>query len=129
MKKRRNMAPDYSARWFAEYLHGDALITHLENLQVLGTGWRAKYHSVAGSRLQQRAGQRRQPADVVTIQIHLVGADEAHHPLCSNSVDVAHGRSEEDQRRRPPHSRGFRVHNACGVNPFREKANPPVDLA
>ena len=56
-------------------------------------------------------------------------ADDAHDPLRSSRVGVAHGRSEEDVRRRPPTSRGFRVYDFRGIDPFREKANPPIDLA
>ena len=56
-------------------------------------------------------------------------ADDAHHPLRSRGVGVAHGRSEEDPRRRPPRSRGFRVHDFRGIDSLREKANPPIDLA
>ena len=104
-------------------------ITHLEDLQLLRTARRVKDHAIACSGLHQRAGQWRHPADVVAIQIDLVDADDAHHPLRSRGVGVAHGRSEEDLRRRPPASRGFRVHDFRGIDPFREKANPPIDLA
>ena len=88
-----------------------------------------KDHAVAWSGLHQRARQRRHPADVVAIQIDLVEADDAHHPLRSSGVGVAHGRPEEDLRRRPPASRGFRVHHFRGIDSLGEKANPPIDLA
>src|SRR5437588_237138 len=74
----RSLGGSLSASWFSECFNEDALVTDLENLQVLGTRWRVKYHAVAWARLHQRLGQRRQPADVVTIQIDLVGADDAH---------------------------------------------------
>ena len=96
---------------------------------MLRAAWRAKDHAVAWPGLRQRARQRRHPADVVAIQIDLVEADDAHHPLGSGGVGVAHGRSEEDVRRRAPASRGFRVHDFRGIDSFREKANPPIDLA
>ena len=88
-----------------------------------------KDHAIACSGLHQRTGQWRHPADVVAIQIDLVEADDAHHALRSRGVGVAHGRSEEDLRRRPPASRGFRVHDFRSIDPFREKANAPIDLA
>ena len=52
-----------------------------------------------------------------------------HHPLRSSGVGVAHRRPEEDLRRRPARSRGFRVHHFRGIDSFGEKANPPIDLA
>jgi len=63
-----------SRRWFAEGLYGKALITHLEDLQVLRLARGVKDHAIAYSGLHERTGQWRQPADVVAIQIDLVGA-------------------------------------------------------
>src|SRR6266550_8800514 len=114
---------------FAEGVHGDAFITYLEDLQLLRSARRVKDHPVAWSGLHQRARQWRHPADVVSVQIDLVEADDAHDPLRSSGVGVAHGRPEEDLRRRPPTSRGFRVHDFRGVDSFGEKANPSIDLA
>ena len=51
------------------------------------------------------------------VQIDLVEADDAQHPLRSSSVGEAHGRAEEDLRRRPPTSRRFRVHDFRGIDP------------
>ena len=76
-KPRRGLGP----RWFAEGLHGDALITHLEDLQVLRRTRRVKDHAFAWSGLHQRARQWRHPADVVAVQIDLVEADNAHDSL------------------------------------------------
>src|SRR5471032_3446509 len=97
--------------WFAERLHGDALIAHLEDLQLLRRARRVKDHAVAWSGLHQRARQWRHPADMVAVQIDLVDADDADDPLRSSGVGVPHGRPEEDLRRGPPTSRGFRVHH------------------
>src|SRR6185369_15826099 len=61
--------------WFAERLHEDALVTNLENLQLLGAGRRAKNDEIAGLGLHQSACERRHPADVVSIEVDLVEAD------------------------------------------------------
>jgi hypothetical protein len=45
------------SRWFAEGLHRDALITHLEDLQLLRTAWRMKDDTIAHSALHQGTGQ------------------------------------------------------------------------
>ena len=64
--------------WFAERLHGNALVTHFEDLQLLRRRAREP-DAVAWARLHQGARQRRHPADVVAIQIDFVGADDADH--------------------------------------------------
>src|SRR5262245_2258222 len=66
-----------ASAWFLEGFDGDALVTHLEDLQLLGAAGRVKDDTVAWSGLHQRARQRRQPADVVAIHIDFVAADDA----------------------------------------------------
>src|SRR5947208_212400 len=94
---------------FRKGRYGDALIAHLENLQVLGAARRVQHDAIAGSRLHQRGGQRRQPADVIAIQIDLVAADDAHGSFGSSGVDVAHRGAEKDLRGGAPTSGRFRV--------------------
>src|SRR4029077_16143500 len=98
---RRGLGP----RWFAERLHGDALISHFEDFQCLRTARRVQYHAVARPRFHQRARQWRHPADIAAIQIDLVDADDAPPPLRSRGTGVANGRSEKPLRRRAPASR------------------------
>src|SRR5262249_28325549 len=43
------------AAWRAEWLHRDALVTHIENLKLLGAARRVKDHTVAWPGLHQRA--------------------------------------------------------------------------
>ena len=90
---RRGLGPG----WFAEGLHGDALITHLEDLQLLRAARRVKDHAVAWSGLHQRARQRRQPADVVAIQIDLVERRRCSPP----ALFQRRWRSARSLRRRP----------------------------
>src|SRR5882672_11001499 len=65
----------------------------------------------------------------MAIQIDLVDADNAHDSLRAIDIGVAHGRPEEDVRRRPSSSRRFRVHDFRGIDSFGEEADPPIDLA
>src|SRR5580692_24842 len=92
------------------------------------TARRLEYNAVARCRLQQRAPQRRDPTDVVTVEIDFVGAHDAHHSLYSHSVGIAHGGAEECSGGRLPRSRSFRVHHFGSFDPLPEEANPPIDL-
>ena len=122
---RRGLGP----RWFAERLHGNALVTHFQDLQFLRATRRVKIHAVTGAGLHQRAPQRRDPADVVAVEIDLVGADDAHHPLRASGIGIAHGRPEEDPRRRPPGPGRLGVDHFRGIDSLRQIVNPLVDLA
>src|SRR5579863_5993447 len=85
-------------------------------------------YAVTRCRLHQRTPQRRHPTDVVAIEIDLVSAYDAHHPLRSCAIGIAHGRPEECPRLRLFRSWSFRVHHLRGFDSLREKTNPPVDL-
>jgi len=115
-------------RWFAERLHRDAFVTHLENLQWLGAPGRVKNDLIARPGLHQRAREGRDPADVVAIEIDLVEADDAHDALGSRGIGVAHGCPEEDPRRRPSASGRFRVDHLGGIDPLREKPDATIDF-
>src|SRR5262245_62755231 len=66
---------------------------------------------------------------MTAIQIDFVDADDAHDVFFPSAVDVPHGGSEKDLCRSPPASWRFRVHDMSGIDPFREKTDPPIDLA
>ncbi len=112
-----------------ERFHGYALITHFQHLQVFGTARCLEYNAVARCRLQQRAAQRRHPTDVVALEIDFVGSNDAHHPLHSGGIGIAHGRAEKYSRGRLPRSRSFRVHHFRRFDSLPEKAEPAIDLA
>src|SRR6202162_1755135 len=117
------------SRWFTERFHRNALVTHFQHRQAFCTARQLKDYAVTRCRLHQRAPQGRDPTDVVAVEIDLVGAHDAHRPLCSCGIGIAYGRSEECPRRRLPRSRTFRVHLFRGIDSLREKANAPIDLA
>src|ERR1700730_102058 len=96
---------------------------------MLRLRWRAQVHAVARARLDQRISERRAPADVAAVEVHLVDADDRDSVLEAGGVLVGHGCAEEDTRsaRPPPRSGGIDDHGR--VNAFREKANPRIDLA
>jgi hypothetical protein len=112
----------------AERLHGDALVTHVEDLELLGGTRRVKDYTVPWPRPHQCARQRRLPTDMVAIQIDLVGADDAHHPLGAGGVRVPNSRTEEHVARGAPISRGLWIDHLRRVDTFREKANASIDL-
>src|SRR5580700_1755049 len=126
---RESLCQGLSSRWYTEPFHRNALVTHFQHGQVCCTTRRLENYAIARYRLHQRAPQRRHPADVVAVEIDLVGAHDAHHPLRSRGSGIAHSGSEECPRRRLPRSRSFRVNHFRGLDSFREKANPSIDLA
>src|SRR2546429_4836093 len=65
---------------------------------MLRLRWRAQVHTVAGARLHQRIGERRAPADVATVEVHLVDADDRDDVFEAGGVLVGHGCAEEDAR-------------------------------
>src|SRR4029453_10480278 len=93
------------------------------------TAWRLEKYAIAGFRFHQRAPQRRHPTDVVAVEIYLVCAHDAHNSLRCRGIAIAHSRSEECPRRCLPRSRSFRVNHLRGLDSFREKTNPSIDLA
>src|SRR5580658_290281 len=66
---------------------------------------------------------------MVAVEIHLIGAHDAHYSLQSLGIGIAHSRPEECPRRRLPRSRSFRVNHLRGLDALREKADPSIDLA
>ena len=114
---------------FPEGFHGNPLVTDLEDLQMLRTAGRAKDYLVPWAGLHQRSRQRRSPADMAPIDVHLVDADDAHDALGSGGIGVPHGRPEEHVGRRAAASLSFGVDNFRGIDPLPQKANPPIDLA
>src|SRR5450755_2099511 len=125
---RKPLCRGLGSRWFTERFHRNALVTHFQHGQVFCTARQLKDYAVARCRFHQRAPQRRHPADVVAVEIDLVGAHDAHHSRYSRGIGIAHGRSEECPRRRRPRSRSFRVHHFRGFISLGEEANPPINL-
>src|ERR1700680_4671828 len=71
---------------------------------MLRVRWRAQVHAVARARLDQRIGERRAPADVAAVEVHLVDADDRDDVFEAGGVLVGHGCAEEHTRsgRTPP---------------------------
>src|SRR4029453_4374573 len=116
------------ARWRGERLQRDALVTDLEDLELLGAARRVKDHAVAWPRLHQGARQRRLPADMVAIQIDLIEADDAYHTLSTARVGVPNRRPEEDLPCGAATSRGFWIHHFRRIDSLGEKADAPINL-
>lgn len=82
------------AAWCAERLHRDALVTPVEASELLGATRRVKDHtgSPAPDFISARA-KLRLPAEMVAIQIDLIDADSADHPLGAGGVRALRQRS------------------------------------
>ena len=91
--------------------------------------WRVQVHEVAGARLHERDGERRAPADVAAVEVHLVGADDRDDLLNAGGGLVGDGCAEEYARTGRSRPRRGGVDDHGGVNAFREKAKPRIDLA
>src|ERR1700741_792300 len=65
---------------------------------MLRLRWRAQFHAVAGARLHQRISERRAPADVTAVEVHLVDADDRDDVFHAGGVLVGHGCAEENAR-------------------------------
>src|SRR3546814_12194563 len=81
---------------------------------------------VAFARLQQRAGDRRNPADLAQFEPRLVDADDTHAALLLMLVDVGDGGTEKHLgavllQRRLDHLGDFQ--------PLEQETEPAVDLA
>src|SRR6267378_1216326 len=88
-----------SSKRFAERIHRNRRVLDLDDLKVLRLCWRAQVHAVAGARLHQRISERRAPADVAAVEVHLVDAYDRDDVFEAGSVLVGHGCAEEDARR------------------------------
>src|SRR5882762_3934519 len=87
-----------SSQRFAERIHRNRRVLDVDDLEMLRLRWRAQVHAVAGARLHQRIGERRAPADVATVEVHLVDADDRDDVFEAGGVLVGHGCAEEDAR-------------------------------
>src|ERR1700747_3671483 len=83
---------------FAERIHRNRRVLDLDDLEMFRLRWRAQVHAVAGARLHQRIGERRAPADVAAVEVHLVDADDRDDVFEAGGVLVGHGCAEEDAR-------------------------------
>src|ERR1700731_888900 len=63
---------------FAERIHRNRRVLDVDDLEMLRLRWRAQVHAVTGAGLDQRNGDRRAPADVAAVEVHLVDADDGH---------------------------------------------------
>src|SRR5205085_11945872 len=96
---------------------------------MLRLRWRAQVHTVAGARLHQRIGERRAPADVATVEVHLVDADDRDDVFEAGGVLVGLGCAEADARSGWPRPRSGGIDDHGRHNAFREEATPRIDLA
>src|SRR5207245_7102380 len=108
---------------FAERIHRNRRVLDIDDLEMFRLRWRVQVHAVAGARLHQRIGERRAPADVTGVEVHLVDADNRDDVFEAGGVLVGHGCAEEDARSGWPWPRsgGFGDHGR--VTGFPEQAN------
>src|SRR6478735_207964 len=83
---------------FAERIHRNWRVLDEDDLEMLCLRWCAQVHAVAGPGLHERIRERRAPADVAAIEIHLVDADDRDDVFEAGSVLVGHGCAEEYAR-------------------------------
>jgi hypothetical protein len=82
------------SKWYAERFHRNVLVKHFQQGQLCCATRRLENYAIPRCRLHQCAPQRRHPTDVVAVEIDLIGAQDAHHSLCSRGIGIAHSRSE-----------------------------------
>src|SRR3954462_2836409 len=83
---------------FAERIHRNRRILDTDDLEMLCLGWCAQGHGVAGAGLHERIRERRAPADIAAIEVHLVNADDRDDVFEAGGVLVGDGCAEEDAR-------------------------------
>jgi len=118
-----------SSQRFAERIHRNRRVLDLDDLEVLRLRWRNQVHAVAGARLHQRIRERRAPADVAAVEVHLVDAYDRDDVFEAGGILIGHGCAEEDARSGCSRPRSAGIDDHGRVNPFRQKANPRIDLA
>src|SRR2546429_6824516 len=96
---------------------------------MLRLRWRAQVHTVAGARLHQRIGERRAPADVATVEVHLVDADDRDDVFEAGGVLVGHGCAEEDARSGWPWPRSGGVDAHGPAHTRCERATPRMNTS
>src|ERR1700683_4977561 len=126
--ERRQLGRCFGAWRFAERFHRNRCVLDVEDLEVFGLRWGAQDDAVARARLHERARQRRPPADVAPVQVHLVDADNAEDVFVADGVLVGDGRPEEHARRCRSRPRRCRVNDFGRVDPFRQEANAGIDV-
>ena len=78
-----------SSQRFAERIHRNRRVLDLDDLEMLRLRWRAQVHAVARARLDQRIGERRAPADVAAVEVHLVDTDDRDDVFEAGGVGAA----------------------------------------
>src|SRR5262249_30168144 len=81
---------------FAERIHRNRRVLDVDDFEILGLRRRAQDYAVAGAGLHQRIGERRAPADVTAVEVHLIDADDRDDVFEAGGVLVGHGCAEED---------------------------------
>src|SRR3954454_21977805 len=102
------------------------VVADFDDLDWLDAGGGAQVDDVAFVRLQQRAGDRGNPADAAVIRIDLVDTNDRDRSLGSVADGIGHRGAEKDLV--APCLTG-RIDDLRTLQPLREKADPPVDLA
>jgi hypothetical protein len=83
---------------FAERIHRNRRVLDEDDLEMFCLRWCAQVYAVTGAGLHERMSERRAPADVAAIEVHLVDADDRDDVFEAGSVLVGHGCAEEDAR-------------------------------
>src|SRR5438270_10244180 len=83
---------------FAERIHRNRRVLDEDDLEMLCLPWCAQVYAVTGAGLHERIRERRAPADVAAIEVHLVDADDRDDVFKAGGVLIGHGCAEEDAR-------------------------------
>src|SRR5258707_12005670 len=95
---------------------------------MLRLRWRAQIHAVAGARLHQRIGERRAPADIAAVEVHLVDAYDRDDVFEAGGVLVGHGCAEEDARRGCPLPSSGGIGGPRSVGWLLLEAKSPINI-
>src|SRR5216683_920893 len=101
-------------------------VTDFEHLDRLGPGRGAQLDGIALMRLQEGAGDRRDPADLAAVEVCLVDADDRDRLLGAMLIGIGDAGPEEDL---VAPCLLARVDHQGRLQPLGEKADAPVDLA
>ena len=101
------------------------VVANRDDLEALGSAWRAHRHRVSHLCCQQRPGQRRAPRHARVAHIELVDADDGDFALVAGFVNDRHRRAEKH----PLVLLACVVHHHRAIECLRQVADTAIDFA
>src|SRR5690242_19158375 len=100
-----------------------------EDIELFAAARRSQRHRLAFALFQERAGHRRDPADIAALGVDLIDADDADRSLVAVLVRDRNRRTEIHGRFRVIIARSGWIDNFRRIETPNEKADAPIDLA